>query len=299
MLLRRKHNADYVAHLGGINHTDLAMDCIAELFRRNESGSYVALKAYFGSFNIAEADDAELAVHLRRLVSSAVNQTIFGLLGALDPGLSKIIRNIKGGIVSLRTFDEMEVRGEACIAPILTDPLLHLPFIESDSLTSLLIESFRGGDRTPHMLAALACVLRDQVECTRAVPLVRAAMVFREVFALKESIGPSVAQIVEPSREAEFHLAIDRACKNVYQKVEAKYLDTKGLPKELLDSYFQAVRHFMVSRLDARGEEPTLLESLRTTGLDVGREDYRRLHRQRLEYLAHLVKRETKRIIGE
>jgi len=297
MLLRHKRQADFVAQLGGICETDLAMDCIAELFRRNESGSYVALKAYFGSFDIAEADDAELAVHLRRLVSSAVNQTIFRLLGDLDPGLSKIIRNIKAGVVSLKTFNEMEVRGEGCIAPTLVDPLPHLPFMSNEGLTSLLMDSVRGGERTPHLLAALACVLRNQSNCTRAIPLVRAAMVFREVLALKETSAPNVTQIVEPSREVELHQAIDKACDDVYETVEKKYLHTKGLPRDLLDSYFRAVRHFLISRLEGQNEEPTLLESLRTTGFCIAQEEYRRVHRQRVEYLARLVQRETKKII--
>jgi hypothetical protein len=297
MLLRHKRQTDFVAQLGGIRDTDLAMDCIADLFRRDERGSYVALKAYFGSLSIAEADDAELAVHLRRLVSSAVNQGVFRVLGDIDPGLSKIIRNIKSGVNSLRTFTDLEVRGEACIAPILADPLLHLPFMNREELTSHLVHFLRGGERTPDLLAALAWVLRDQSGSSRAIPLVRAALAFREVLALKETYPQEVAHVVEPSREMEFRQAIEKACQVVFESTERKYLQTKGLPKDLLDCYFDAVHYFLISRLDGKDEAPTLFESLRAVGFDIAQNEYRRTHRQRLEYLTRLVQKETRKII--
>ena len=245
------------------------IDCVADLFRRDERGSYIALKAYFGSLSIADADDAELAVHLRRLVSSAVNQNLFRLLGDLDPGLSKIIRNIKAGVASLKTFSELDVRGESCIAPILADPHLHLPFMDREELTSLLVRSLRGGERTPDLLAVLACVMRDQQDHARAIPLVRAALSFREVLALKEPRNSDDTYIGETSREAEYRRAIAEACAEVRKTVGRKYLVTKGVREELLDAYFQAVRHFMESRLDGQGDEPTLYESLKAVGLDL------------------------------
>jgi hypothetical protein len=296
-LLRHKRHADFVAQMGGISDKDLAMDCIAELFRRDERGSYVALRAYFGSLGIADADDEELAVHLRRLVSSAVNQGVFRVLGDLDPGLSKIIRNIKVGVISLRTFNEMEVRGEGCIAPVLVDPLLHLPFMERDDLVSRLVQCLNGRERTPDLLAALASVLRSQSKFTRAMPIVRSAMAFREVLAIKETYTPEVAHIVEPSREDEFRLAVEQACVEVYDQVAQKYLVTKGIPQSLLDAYFKAIRFFFISRIDGKAGEPTLFESLRAIGLDIPPEEYRQSHRQRLEYLTRLVQKGAKKLV--
>ncbi len=296
MLLRHKRQADFIVQAGGMRDADLAMDCIADLFRRDERGHYVALKAYFGSLSIADADDEELAVHLRRLVSSAVNQGIFRILGDLDPGLSRIIRNIKAGVISLKTFDEMEVRGEGCIAPILADPLLHLPFMERDELVARLVRSLNGRQRTPDLLAALSHTLRGESEFTRAIPIVRAALAFREVLALKETTTPDVAHIAEPSCEQEFRIAVEQASIDVYNQVSKKYLTTKGVTPDLLESYFRAARFFLISRLNGDGEEPTLFESLRATGSEIPQEEYRRKHRQRLEYLTRLVQKEARKI---
>ena len=294
VILRRKRQGEYLAHLSGVSEADLATDCIAELFRRNDDGSYVALRAYFSSLNIAEADDAELAVHLRRLVSSAVNQSVFRMFGDLDPGLSRIIRNIKGAVASLRTFTEMDVRGESCIAPILTDPLLHLPFPARDELVADLLPLARGSERIPELMAALATVLRQRTATSRAVPLVRVALLFRDVMAVKQSPAPDADHGPDPLARVDLEEAIRTACNAVYAQIAEKYRVTKKLPAGLVDSYFSAVRHYFGARLDGTEEEPGLYESLRAVGSDLSKAEYRLVHRQRVEYIARLVQKKVR-----
>lgn len=297
VILRRKRQGEYLAHLGGVNEADLATDCIAELFRRNDDGSYVALRAYFSSLNIAEADDAELAVHLRRLVSSAVNQSVFRMFGDLDPGLSRIIRNIKGAVASLRTFTEMDVRGESCIAPILTDPLLHLPFPARDELLADLLPSARGSERVPELMAALATILRQRTATSRAVPLVRVALLFRDVVAVRQPPAPAADDGPDPLARVDLESAILDACNTIYGQIAEKYRVTKKLPAGLVEAYFGAVRHYLRSRLNGTGEEPGLYESLRAVGPAISKAEYRLVHRQRVEYIARLVQRKVRDIL--
>ena len=56
---------------------DLATDCIADLFMRDDEGSFVQLRKYFGD-KIADADvdDAEMMLQLRRLVVKKTKQEL-------------------------------------------------------------------------------------------------------------------------------------------------------------------------------------------------------------------------------
>ncbi len=84
--------------LHGLGYSDLAYDCIAEIFQQYPAGHFVQLQAYFNSLCLETASDEEILVHLRRLVFSKVNQAIFRLYNEADPSLAKILRNIKKGM---------------------------------------------------------------------------------------------------------------------------------------------------------------------------------------------------------
>ena len=110
----------------GLNDSDLAYDCIADLFQRDEKGTVLHLKTYFESFLVESESDELLLAHLRRLIFARVNQGLFRLYNEADPALGKILRNIKLAIHSLGNFVEFERFGESHIAPSLCDPLHEL-----------------------------------------------------------------------------------------------------------------------------------------------------------------------------
>ena len=44
----------------GLTKNDVAYDCIADLFHKNEEGRFIKLDAYFSSFNIEEMSNQEI-----------------------------------------------------------------------------------------------------------------------------------------------------------------------------------------------------------------------------------------------
>jgi hypothetical protein len=91
---------------------DLAIDCVAGLFMRNEAGDFVQLKRYFGQYLSphGNANDLELLVLLRRLVIKKTKQELSRIFKERDPEGAKIIRNIRVAVKSandLATFREM------------------------------------------------------------------------------------------------------------------------------------------------------------------------------------------------
>jgi hypothetical protein len=292
-LLRLKRNSGLALVAQGISESDLAYDCIADLFRRDDGGMYIGLRAFFDGLDLADADDAEVLVYLRRLVSSAVNQGIFRMYNEVDPTLGKILRNIKLSIQGLRNFREMEVFGEPCIVPILCDPLDDRLPMDREELTRRLVVAVRGSERTPEMLAALSHLLRRQDEFTRVVPLITVALSIRDVYARKRLSPPVSAESSDHTANEELIAAVEKACSNVKTRWEVKYVGKGKIAPAMFESYFLAIREYLMVKLNGGGTEMSLSASLRKVAPQIDDAEYRRRHRARLEYLARIVQKQT------
>lgn len=97
----------------GLNELeDVAIDCIAGLFIRNEHGELIQLQRYFGPKIATDSlpNETEFVSMLRRLVVKKTKQELSRIFRERDPEGAKIIRNIKVAIRSsqeLQSFREM------------------------------------------------------------------------------------------------------------------------------------------------------------------------------------------------
>src|SRR5271169_1856494 len=162
--LANKATTESLISVYDLTTSDLAYDCIADLFQEDGDGKYRQLQAYFAGLSISTSHDEEILAHLRRLVFSKVNQSIFRLYSEADPSLSKILRNIKLAIHSLKNFEELDRFGEPCIVPSLCDTLVHLPPFECEELEHCFLQVTRGNELIPDLLAKLSLLLREQIE---------------------------------------------------------------------------------------------------------------------------------------
>lgn len=96
---------------------DLALDCIAGLFMRNDDGEFVQFRKYFyqNEMNPDELDEVELLVMLRRLVIKKTKQELSRIFKERDPEGAKIVRNIKVAIKSSDEFQSFKEMGREYI----------------------------------------------------------------------------------------------------------------------------------------------------------------------------------------
>ena len=96
---------------------DLALDCIAGLFMRNEEGEFIQFKKYFerSSTDLKKIEDAEIMVLLRRLIIKKTKQELSRIFKERDPEGAKIVRNIKVAIKSASDFDSFREMGREYI----------------------------------------------------------------------------------------------------------------------------------------------------------------------------------------
>lgn len=139
--LATRRTSSTLVSLHGLNRSDLAYDCIAEISRQDAAGAFVQLNAYFDGLSLGSLSDEEILAHLRRLVVSKVNQGIFRLYNEADPPLGKILRNIKLAVNSLKHFTEIERFGELCLAPSLCDTLEYLPVPDPEEIQRSFLAS--------------------------------------------------------------------------------------------------------------------------------------------------------------
>lgn len=96
---------------------DLALDCVAGLFMRNDDGHFIQFNKYFlqNALNIAALCDADIMVLLRRLVIKKTKQELSRIFKERDPEGAKIVRNIKVAIKSTDDFESFKEMGREYI----------------------------------------------------------------------------------------------------------------------------------------------------------------------------------------
>ena len=277
-------------HFLGLKDSDLAYDCIADLFQRDDGGAVLQLKAYFESFSIDNASDELLLAQLRRLIFARVNQGLFRIYNEADPALGKILRNIKLAILSLQNFVETEKFGETYVMPSLCDPLFELREIDQESFERLLRNVCKGNERIPEILAKLCSSLRRQEECSRAVRLMSVAYAIRSLYGETQKIDEQ-GPVVEQALFADDTISIIHdSCLEVKAKNHSKYVGKKKVTLRHYESYFLVIegklKEIFVSH---DGEEYSLFDQLKTFLPTITKEQYKREHKNILEYLSRLA----------
>ncbi len=268
---------------------DLAVDCVADLFMQDECGSLIQIKTYFKSISYENASEEEILTHLRRLVFSRVNQGIFRVYNENDPGLGKILRNIKLAIHSLGNFVTIDRFGEHCIAPSMTETLEHLPPIDRHDLSSTLRSPSCRNETIPALLATLSHCLREQDAQSRIVPVMDVAFAIRAHYAGDVSESTEVHP-EEHFVEGETKKMIAEACERVRREMHRQYVGRKKTVEHLFDSYFEVIQQNLEARIIGRdGETFSYYERLAAIVPEMTKEEYQRNHKSKLEYLARLA----------
>lgn len=292
--LLSKRSAGRLSVLHGLNHSDIAYDCIAEIFEKNERGEYMQLGAYFAGVNLGDTSDQEILAHFRRLVFSKVNHGIFRLYNEADPVLSKILRNLKLAIISLNNFNEVQRFDEACIAPSLSETNEHLPEPTLEGLERELRQVTRGNESIPDLLAKLSLCLREQQEFSRVVPIVAVAMILKSIYTSGNE-SPVEETRIEANLELEDAASLIRlACQRTRQDTSPRYVDKGKANRKVFDRYFEVIETSLRQQLIMNdGDEFSYFESLKNLMPELTKEEYRKKHKSQLEYLRRLAYKEA------
>lgn len=285
--LSGKRSAWRMMGFHGINNSDLAYDCIAELFRRDDAGALIELITYFRAFDVAQADDAELLASLRRLVCAKANSRLYRSLAETDPSLARIIRNIKVSIQSMGHFTETFRFGEPYLVPASVDPLPDLPLPTPEEVEQYVWEVMKFSQHIPDLLARISRILGEQSERSRQISLFVLALSVKKV--MESQLPPAASAQPELSHEEAMRIVED-ACIDARNKFHATYVDTGKLSADVLETYIQAAKAALIRKtIMDDGHDFSLFKSLgqHIPGLD--EECYRIEHKSKIEYIARYI----------
>ena len=116
--------------------SQIAIDCIAPIFKRNENCEFVELKKFFGNRfdNEKPIDDLVLFIDLRRLVSKSVKQGLAIIFKERDPEGARLLRNIRTAIYNAQDIIVFENLSQDYVfsAANLSDPVLFRKFVQKE-----------------------------------------------------------------------------------------------------------------------------------------------------------------------
>ncbi|MEK7670980.1 MAG: hypothetical protein AAB344_02030, partial [Bacteroidota bacterium] len=239
-----KINCDII----GLQEADIIHDCLADLFYRDEANRFPQIQIFFENqlVHSENPSDEEFTIVLRRLVLGKVNNNIIRLYSEADPALGKILRNLKLALERTQLFEQVSRFGETYLMPRGIKALLHLPPIREDCIREAFSRIVCVYDNIPEMLRKLYSVLSEVQEFQRAVTLVSAALLFKEVYKVaweEESNGGSVEQHL-PSYDIK--TLIEQVCKRMSTEMHPVYVGSGRRSDEVFRCYMRALNGILI-----------------------------------------------------
>jgi hypothetical protein len=291
-LLSRKSGARKLREHLGLSEEDLAYDCIADLFRRDEAGRFEQLSAYFASMVVEGLEANELLIALRRLVYSRVNHALFRLYHDSDPAFSRILRNVKIALDTLKQFDERDRFGESFIVPVLCETNEHLPPVDQSALESALLANATGSESVPVMMGKIAVFLREEEERSRLVSIMMVASVIKSVYEIKNRPRLASHEEMDLAGGEDTRMLIAETCGSVREEMRASYVGKKKVKPVEYEVYFRVIESSLVEKMEGMDGDATSYYDLLASHIPhLTSDEYRERHRARLEYLGLLVQK--------
>lgn len=306
---------------------DMAIDCVAGLFMRNEQNEFVQLKRYFEPHlsKTPPPDSVELLILLRRLVIKKTKQELSRIFKERDPEGAKIIRNIRVAVKNARdlgTFREMgreyiyfrqESRVGAVGAggngygdgyaedfnsePEEPDPVYlrkDKPTIPEKVLRSQYLDYYNPKDHVSTSIRKMLKVVESDTRYQNYLPTDVIARLIRHT-NLEIVRSRLLAQIEERSPLDYVKMQeINQAKRNVLKKIKAKiqkqYVASGKISPEKGEIYYKTLADVLEDITHSKKIE-SYYRHLRKYMPELTQKKYRREERTIFEYLGKLTKK--------
>ncbi|MCF8305439.1 MAG: hypothetical protein K9I71_08355 [Ignavibacteriales bacterium] len=267
----------------------VALDCIAELFRSDETSTFPELLHYFSDENdLDKLSEIETYIAFRRLVFSKLNDGVFRLYREHDPILSKIIRNLKLTLKNNTIIFQFEKFGEKYLSIVKEEKRkLHKGQIDRDALIIELFKKCSGRESIGDQLIKLMNIINGFEEYSNTISFIEAAIIIKEVSFkfYKESNNYSDTNLLLD--KIDLNMIFDISRKEINSVLITNYLNKKKLTQSEVDSYQKAIESMLYNNFILNnGTDYTYYEYLKDQLKELSYEDYRQYHRLKFEYLA-------------
>lgn len=277
----------------GLRPSDLAYDCIADLFQRGNDASLPELRDYFARLDITNVDSPEILVHLRRLVFSKTNKSLSRLIAETDSFFFRTTRNIRNALKSTGKFIEIDRFGEPTLLPQDCDPLLHLPLYLEEELAQLVWGNYSSSTNIPKFVERLHEAVTTQESRSRLIPLLTVVSLIKEATAKQYRIDEGKPCFDELTDDVVRKLVAD-ARKETDRKFRKTYVAIGKVSAEDFTAYLNAIEGLLTAQMITNdAHDVSLFSSLQQECPGLTDSEYREKHRARIEYMARHMREQV------
>ena len=295
----------------GVNELeDIAIDCIAGLFIRNDEGEFIQLQRYFGGEFGADRTPSEMLIAslLRRLIVKKTKQELSRIFKERDPEGAKIIRNIKVAIKNSDKLMTFRAMGREFVylkknsshlndekrrhnnryyenkKSAIPETVLFYHFLKeyspTDSISSMLDKMMQIVDNLPDYQNYLAIDLISSI--IREVT-------FQHVHEKLSNCTADNSPLYDLQKK-EISQVNQLVIKLIHQKIYDQYLSKNKISFDKADIYCMAITDF-VNELTHDKETDSNFKYLKRYIPDITQKLYREQERSIFEYLVKVTKK--------
>jgi hypothetical protein len=278
-----------------ITTDDLALDCIAGLFERNDRGEFVRIKNYFKSPRIGEVSEEMLLIKTRRLVFTAVNDELFRLYKIEDPSLANIIRCIKSALKHIPDLFAERIGGEVWLY-VEGDNDNHedLPVMPHELILLRLNERFSSMQSNRDIIREFTEILKRQHHYRKRYPLTGLAYLVRSMYMSQAETRLDNTVYSDSLIDGEdLRALIKSSSRLVKTRMEDRYVMGKKVPSDVYAGFFPAIEDILEAQyVQNDGFDRSFPEYVEIHNPDLTAATYNERFRKYFEYLVKLSREE-------
>ncbi|MDP2207771.1 MAG: hypothetical protein Q8K98_03220 [Bacteroidota bacterium] len=277
----------------GLTITDLAYDCIADMFSRNDQNKFVKIENFANSLdeNIDQISDINLFHAFKSFLTCIADSQLARLYSQADPTGSKIYRNLRDVIRASPFFNlRRDLRG-LVVESSGADLCNHLSEFPMEELERELVQRVDYQFSTRKFLTGLNEMFAEQTQYRRSIPLYDLVHVLKKLH-YDNFDPPSDTQPLSTEGLQEFE--IEQICRQVEAVLKEKILltyFTKGKIDRRQAEAICSAFHDMICDWQSNEEKFALFSYLKRY-LDIDETEYEETLRPKMEYLLKIARNE-------
>jgi hypothetical protein len=269
-----------------VSLNELAIDSIALLFKRDETGCFIKLKSAFESWQPQITTEQEAEYFLNKLVAKSVDQYITEILRGSDPFFAKILNSV----IYLASKENLIKKHFLGTSYYLEKDEVIFParLPDVNFISSLPDKLFFEKDK---MFKEIFAFIKSNSDYFPAIPLNALVLRIKEIKSSEYEFPGSFYQ----EWEFEIDSLVDKALKTTFEKLNTSYGETGKLNEneiELIEKAFESI----ATDMKDGGLNPGLYKYLIEKHDSLTIDEYRQKYQFIFEYLFKLFK---KNIINE
>ncbi|HCY76045.1 MAG TPA: hypothetical protein DHV28_09000 [Ignavibacteriales bacterium] len=278
----RYKNLNKVLLAEDVNLQELAIDAIAPLFERDETGTFIKLSKAFNEWQPKIESDQQAAFFINRIVAKSVEKFAAELLRQSDPFFSKILDSINY-LIEKHNYKKKNLIGATYIVESESEKKIgSLPDIKF--INELPIELFENNNE---ILKQIFNYIKANTDSTPAIPLNALVMKIKQIKMSSFNLSQSATN----GNEIEIESVVNKALEITFVKMYESYLSKNKIDENEADKFREAFRNIIIDLRDG-GISPGLHKYLLEQMPELTFENYEKRYQNIFEYLFKILKKE-------